>query len=75
MRRLSIGNERELFDHIYHIARSGKRKGLVVFVIPPRCEDCGFEFNIEKRIRNPKRCPRCKSDKISSPKFLIRRRE
>ncbi len=71
MKALDIRKEKEVYEHIYHIAKSSKRKDYVVLVIPPRCENCGYEFEMEFP-RKPSRCPACKSERISPPKFLIK---
>jgi len=71
MRRLDIRKEKEIYDHIEHLARSSKRKGYTLIIIPARCKSCGYTFNSEK-IKRPSRCPVCKSEKIEMPKFLIR---
>jgi len=68
-----IKREQEVYEHIYHIALSSKRKGFVVFVYPAKCEACGREISMEKP-RRPSRCPFCKSERVSPPKFLIRDR-
>ena len=70
MRILDISSEKEVYDHIYHLALSGKRKGFKVIVFSPMCEDCGYVFDTYKK---PSRCPRCKSTRIRPPQFLIRR--
>ncbi|QGA53335.1 transcriptional regulator [Sulfolobus sp. E5-1-F] len=71
MRRLDIRKEKEIYDHLEHLARSSKRKGYILIMIPARCKSCGYIFNSEK-IKRPSRCPICKSEKIEMPKFLIR---
>ncbi|BBL46746.1 transcriptional regulator [Metallosphaera sedula] len=74
MQATGIRREQEVYAHIYHIALSSKRKDYVVILYPPRCESCGAEISLEKPKR-PSKCPRCKSERISQPKFLIRGRD
>ncbi|BDB99179.1 transcriptional regulator [Saccharolobus caldissimus] len=74
MRRLDIRKEKEVYEHLEHLAKSGKRKDYVLIMIPARCKSCGYVFRSEK-IKRPSKCPICKSEKIESPKFLIRRKQ
>ncbi|MEM4718310.1 MAG: transcriptional regulator, partial [Desulfurococcaceae archaeon] len=41
---------------------------------PPTCRKCGFVFKDLKRPRKPSKCPSCKSEWITPPRFLIIRR-
>ena len=66
---LKISREKEVYEHITHIFKSSKRRGDKVIIIPAVCKECGFVFNTDKRIKMPSRCPRCKSNKILSPRF------
>lgn len=74
MRKLNISREKDLYEHLNHLAISLKKKNYVLIVFPPRCLNCGYVFNLEK-IKKPSRCPRCKSQKIMPPMFLIRSRK
>jgi predicted Zn-ribbon and HTH transcriptional regulator len=60
--------EKEIYGHIAAIARIVKRKGLELLMLPPRCKNCGFEFEKPKASK----CPRCKSERIEPARFLIR---
>ncbi|MET1102117.1 MAG: transcriptional regulator [Pyrodictiaceae archaeon] len=66
--------EREVYEHLRHIAKTvrrvtGGRKQL--YMIPPVCRDCNYVFKDLKEPRKPSRCPRCKSYRIQPPKFYI----
>jgi len=74
MKALGIRKEKEVYDHIFHLAKSSKRKDYVVLVISPKCESCGYEFEVEFP-KKPSRCPVCKSERISPPKFLIKEKK
>ena len=66
--------EREVYQHIRHIAKSIRRKSggrLAVFMDPPRSRDCGYVFQDLEEPRKPSRCPRCKSQRIEPPRFYI----
>ncbi|MCY0860456.1 MAG: transcriptional regulator [Sulfolobaceae archaeon] len=71
MRKLDIRREKELYEHLNHLALSLKRTEFTLIVFPPRCANCGYVFSLEK-IKKPSRCPKCKSQKIIPPMFLIR---
>lgn len=73
MSRLGIRKEKEVYEHLEHLAKSSKRKDFILIIIPPRCKSCGYVFDSEK-IKRPTKCPICKSEKIDSPKFLIRKK-
>ncbi len=59
--------EREVYSHLKAIARILRRKGFRLLMLPPRCKECGFEFN---KLRVSK-CPKCKSERIEAARFKI----
>ncbi len=61
--------EREVLDHLKHVARSAGQKRFVVE--PARCRECGFSFKKRTRLNTPGHCPLCKSESISPPAFRI----
>jgi predicted Zn-ribbon and HTH transcriptional regulator/GNAT superfamily N-acetyltransferase len=61
--------EGEALDHLKHIARSTHPKRLTVE--PASCKHCGFSFKKRTRLNSPGRCPVCKSEHISPPRFKI----
>lgn len=64
--------EKEVFEHLDHIARSfhkGGPGGRVFVVEPSECLDCGFVFRKRERLRTPSRCPVCKSEGITETRF------
>ena len=68
----SVGiREKEVYEHLTHIARSvnARRKKLVI--IPSRCLECEFIFENRKRFSPPSRCPRCKSEHIQDPTYRV----
>jgi len=52
-----------------HALRSASAAGHRIEIIPARCKDCGFEFDVE-RVTKPGRCPSCKGSRLFEP--LIR---
>lgn len=63
--------EKQLLDHLEHLARSLASQGQPLQIEPSRCLACGFLFDARKRLGKPSRCPQCKSTRISQPKFSI----
>ncbi len=47
-----------------------KRKGWEFKYYPARCRSCGYEFS-RKEIKIPSKCPRCSSEWLDEPIFLI----
>ena len=64
--------ERQVEDHLAHIVRSVARDRSRRFVLDPSaCQDCGFVFRERTRLTRPSRCPRCRSEAISAPRYEI----
>jgi transcriptional regulator len=63
--------EKEVYDHLTHIARSAAVKGKL-FVQPASCRRCGFIFKKRNRLTAPGKCFLCRSEAISPPRFAIR---
>ncbi len=63
---------RTVYNHLDHVAKSVRSNGKRLLMVPPRCKECGYVFNNMKRARQPHRCPRCKSERIEPPRFIIR---
>ena len=62
--------EKEVYDHLAHIARSAAVKGKLK-VQPAACRSCGFEFRKRDRLNPPGRCFQCRSESIIPPRFRI----
>jgi predicted Zn-ribbon and HTH transcriptional regulator len=68
----SLGeSERELYEHLEHLARSLPHTKERLKIEPSRCLACGFEFEERTRLKKPGRCPNCKATRISPPRYLI----
>ncbi|MEQ9716001.1 MAG: transcriptional regulator [Candidatus Asgardarchaeia archaeon] len=68
---------RLILNDLKHIAKSvrkieGGKYQLVM--VPAQCRKCGFVFK-EGASLDPSRCPKCKSEWISPPKFKIIKKE
>jgi predicted Zn-ribbon and HTH transcriptional regulator len=62
--------EKEALDHLQHIARSAHWGRFIME--PAGCNRCGFLFKKRDRLNTPSRCPLCKSESISPPRFGIK---
>jgi predicted Zn-ribbon and HTH transcriptional regulator len=69
-REVSV-REKEVYDHLTHIARSLAAKGSTLKIRPARCLSCDYEFKDRRRFTRPGRCPRCKQSHLQSPSFYI----
>lgn len=63
--------EKEVTEHLAHIARSVSSQGKKIFMTPASCLACGYEFLNRKRFTRPGRCPQCKKSHLQSPRFHI----
>jgi predicted Zn-ribbon and HTH transcriptional regulator len=63
--------EKEVYDHLNHIARSLAAKGRQLNLRPSECLKCGFVFKDRKRYSRPGRCPRCRETHLINPSFKI----
>ena len=61
--------EREVLDHLQHIAKSVHPERLIAEAAC--CKQCGFAFKKRTRLNTPGRCPVCRSESISPPRFKI----
>jgi predicted Zn-ribbon and HTH transcriptional regulator len=63
--------EKEVYEHLPHIARSlaAQRKKLVV--LPFQCLVCGYVFEERRRFTRPGRCPCCKKAHLAWPMYKI----
>jgi predicted Zn-ribbon and HTH transcriptional regulator len=63
--------EKEVTEHLAHIARSVASQNKKVVTAPAKCLGCGYVFEDRKRFTRPGRCPQCKKSHIQSPRFRI----
>lgn len=61
----------EVYDHLTHIRHSLQRAGEVLQVLPATCKICGFVFAKRGRYKRPGRCPVCRGQSISQPRYRI----
>lgn len=63
--------EKNVYEHLEHIRQSLQREGTSLSVLPPECRKCGFVFAKRQRLKKPGRCPICRSESISQPRYSI----
>jgi predicted Zn-ribbon and HTH transcriptional regulator len=66
--------EKEVYDHLAHIARSLVAKGSKLEIHPAQCLSCGYVFKDRQRFTRPGRCPHCKNSPLQSPSFCVKGR-
>jgi predicted Zn-ribbon and HTH transcriptional regulator len=69
---LGLDNEKMIYDELKHVAKSVKRMGLTLYIQPAYCKKCGYVFK-DAKIKKPSKCPKCKSQWIEPPRFIIRK--
>jgi len=73
-RELSQGvgiKEKEVYEHLAHIARSLATKGSKLTIRACECLKCGYVFKDRRRFTRPGRCPRCRESHLTSPYYHI----
>jgi predicted Zn-ribbon and HTH transcriptional regulator len=66
--------EKDVADHLAHLARSLEHRGERLDVEPASCIACGYYFASRERLSRPGSCPRCGSTRIEPPVYRIARR-
>lgn len=64
-------SEKEVKDHLPHIAKSVSAHKDRLTVIPARCEGCDYSFADRKRLSPPGKCPRCRQSRIQGPWYQV----
>ena len=64
--------ERQVEEHLTHVVKTVARDKTRKFTLDPaRCQDCHFVFRERRRLTSPSRCPHCRSEAISAPRYGI----
>jgi predicted Zn-ribbon and HTH transcriptional regulator len=63
--------EKEVYEHLPHIARSVAVQKQKLIIQPAQCLGCGYVFKDRKRFTRPGRCPQCKQSHLDEPRYLI----
>jgi len=65
-------DELEVYEHLKHIAKTIKSHGGMLLMKPPACKVCGYVFKELDKPKKPTKCPKCKSERIDPPSFIIK---
>ncbi|MFX1266289.1 MAG: transcriptional regulator [Promethearchaeota archaeon] len=68
---LDIKSRSIVYEDIEHISRSVRSRGKKVLIRPASCGKCDYVFGSRKSVKKPSRCPKCRSQWIIQPAFLI----
>jgi transcriptional regulator len=73
LRRELEAPARALEEDLRHVERSLRRGPERLRIEPSRCLSCGFTFEdrAARHLHAPSRCPRCRSERITDPRFRI----
>jgi predicted Zn-ribbon and HTH transcriptional regulator len=63
--------EKEVAEHLEHLARSLRHGGECLLVEPARCLACGFVFEGRTRLTRPSKCPACRSQRLRPAQFRV----
>ena len=64
--------ERQVEDHLVHVVKTIARDRKRSFILEPStCPECHFIFQDRRKLTRPSRCPRCRSESITAPRFGI----
>ncbi len=63
-------SEKELPALLDKLQRSLQRSGERLETLPALCQRCGLRFG-EDKTKRPSRCPKCKSERLSPPRFRL----
>jgi predicted Zn-ribbon and HTH transcriptional regulator len=65
--------ERQVEEHLTHIVKTIARDPSRTFLLEPsECLGCGFTFRDRTRLTRPSRCPHCRNEAITAPRYGIR---
>ncbi|MDO3376890.1 transcriptional regulator [Geoalkalibacter halelectricus] len=63
--------EKDVYAHLEHLRRSLGTGGEHLEITPAQCRGCGFVFAKRERLTPPGKCPACRKEAISDPRFRI----
>jgi transcriptional regulator len=64
--------ERQIEEHLVHVVKTIARDRARRFILEPStCPDCQYIFRDRTKLTRPSRCPRCKGEGITAPRYGI----
>jgi len=64
-------SEKEVLIHLPHIRSSVEAMGRRFVVTAAGCLECGYSFEDRRRLTKPGRCPRCRGEHITDPRYRV----
>jgi transcriptional regulator len=64
-------SEKDVYEHLEHIRTTLHRAKRRLAIQPAECMKCGFVFIKRERLKNPGKCPVCRSESIHDPLFCL----
>ena len=65
-------SERQVEDHLVHVVKTIARDRERHFILEPStCPECHFIFQDRTKLTRPSRCPRCRGESITPPRYGI----
>jgi len=63
---------RQVEEHLAHVVKTVARDRSRRFILEPSgCLDCGFVFRNRTKLTRPSRCPRCRHEGMTAPRYGI----
>jgi predicted Zn-ribbon and HTH transcriptional regulator len=64
--------ERQVEEHLAHVVKTVAGNPARRFILEPSvCPDCGFIFRKRTKLTRPSRCPECRSEGVTAPRYGI----
>ena len=64
--------ERQVEEHLAHVVKTVASDPAHRFILDPSvCPDCGFLFRDRTKLTRPGRCPKCRGEGITAPRYGI----
>lgn len=64
-------SEKDVAEHLEHLARSLPHEALKLVVTPATCLACEYVFQDRGRLTTPGACPKCRSERVAPPSFRV----
>ena len=64
--------EKDVLHHLEHIKKTVSARKNKLIILPATCLECDYIFKDRKKLHKPGRCPRCKKERITEPRYYIK---
>lgn len=69
-----LAEQEDILEDLHHIAQTMFPE-MDLRMELPECKTCGYEFKQRKKGKPPSRCPTCKGESITHPRYFIVERD